>query len=207
MTQNSEQKDDTLSYYEENAKGFYKGTVNVNMATLYAPFLSYMPSYAKILDAGCGSGRDTLFFSENGFRVTAFDYSSALVKLASKLTGQEILNLSFQNIDFKDEFDGIWACSSLLHVPSNELHGCLSRLSSAMKTNGILYTSFKYGQGEHERNGRHFVDFDEDNFDEFLKAHPEISVIKYWKTSDLRTGRENEKWLNLLARKTKINPK
>jgi len=206
MTQNSDQNDNTLSYYEENAKAFYKGTVNVNMATLYAPFLSYMPSYANILDAGCGSGRDTLFFSENGFRVTALDYSPALVKLASKLTGQEVLNLSFQDIEFKDEFDGIWACSSLLHVQKDELHSCISKLSRAMKTNGILYTSFKFGTGEHERNGRHFVDFDEAGFDKFLKTHPELSIIRYWKTFDLRPGRENENWLNLLARKTNPNP-
>lgn len=203
MTQISDPKEITLDYYERNAKAFYEGTVKVNMTTLYTPFLSYMPSYAKILDAGCGSGRDTLYFSQNGFKVTAFDYSPTLVELASKLTGQKILNLSFQNINFVDEFDGIWACSSLLHVPKAELHDVVSRLSHALKINGVLYTSFKYGFSEKIWNGRYFSNFDEPGFDEFLKKHPEFKMIRYWKTIDLRPGRESEEWLNLLIRKYK----
>jgi len=72
-----------------------------------------------------------------------------------------------------------------------------------MKVDGVLYASFMYGTGEHDRNGRHFVDFDEDSFDELIKQHPELAVIRYWKTSDLRPDRENEKWLNLLVRKAR----
>ena len=202
MTHNSDQKNDTLSYYEKNAKAFYDGTVNVNLTTLWAPFLNYMPACAKILDAGCGSGRDTLFFSSHGFKVTAFDYSPALVKMASKLTGQKILNLSFQDIEFDEEFHGIWACSSLIHVPMEELHDVVGKLSKALKLNGILYSSFKYGSGESVRKGRLFVDFDEAGFDEFLQQHPELSVQRYWKTNDRRPGRGDKKWFNILLRKT-----
>ena len=86
-------QDTTLAFYEGNAKQYYDGTVNTNMTMLYTPFLRYMPTYAFILDAGCGSGRDTLYFSSRGYQVVAFDYSPALVKLATKLTGQEVLNL------------------------------------------------------------------------------------------------------------------
>lgn len=203
MTQNVDQKDTTLTYYETNAKRFYEGTININMTVLYTPFLMYMPPYASILDAGCGSGRDTLYFANRGYRVTAFDYSPTLVKLASKLTGQEVLQLSFQDLEFENQFDGVWACSSLLHVPMEEMHDAFSKLSKSMKVNGTMYTSFKYGTGEHNRNNRIFVDLDEGSFDDLIKEHPELTVLRYWKTSDLRPGRENEKWLNLLVRKTR----
>jgi hypothetical protein len=132
-----------------------------------------------------------------------FDYSTALVTLATKLTGQEVLNLSFQDLEFEDHFNGIWACSSLMHIPLDEMHDALFKLSRAMIVDGVLYASFKYGAGEHDRNGRHFVDLDEDGCDELIKQHPELAVIRCWKTSDLRPGRENEKWLNLLVRKAR----
>ena len=165
--------------------------------------MEYMPPYASILDAGCGSGRDTLYFAQRGYRVTAFDYSPTIVKLASKLAGQEVLQLSFQDLEFENQFDGVWACSSLLHIPIAEMNNVLIKLSKSMKVNGVLYTSFKYGTGEHDRNGRLFVDLDEEGFDELIKVHPELTVIRYWQTSDLRPKREKEKWLNLLVRKTK----
>ena len=69
-----------------------------------------------------------------------------------------------------------------------------------MKVDGILYASFKHGIGEHNRNGKHFVDFDQDGCSELIELRPELAVIRCWKTSDLRPGRENEKWLNLLVR-------
>jgi SAM-dependent methyltransferase len=196
-------QDTTLAFYEGNAKQYYDGTVNINMTVLYTPFLTYMPTYASILDAGCGSGRDTLYFASRGYQVTAFDYSPALVKLATKLTGQEVLNLSFRDLAFEDQFNGIWACSSLMHVPMDEMYDALFKLSRSMKVDGVLYASFKYGTGEHDRNGRHFVDLDEDGCDELIKLHRELAVIRCWKTSDLRPDREYEKWLNLLVRKAR----
>lgn len=203
MTQVSDLQDTTLAFYEGNAKQVYEGTVNLNMTVLYRPFLEYMPPYAAILDAGCGSGRDTLYFASRGYQAAAFDYAPALVKLASKLTGQEVLQLSFQDLAFENQFDGIWACSSLLHVPLDEMHFVLYKLSRSMKVDGILYASFMYGTGEHDRNGRLFLDLNEDGLEELIKVHSELTVIRVWKTSDLRPGRGNEKWLNLLVRKTK----
>ena len=141
-------QDTSLTYYETNAKKYYAGTVDINMAVIYAPFLAYMPPFASILDAGCGSGRDTLYFASRGYQVTAFDYSPALVKLATNLTGQEVLNLSFQDLAFEDQFNGIWACSSLVHVPLDEMHDALFKLSRSMKLDGVMYASFIYGTGE-----------------------------------------------------------
>lgn len=202
MTLESGAEDKTLAYYEGNAKKYFDATAQINMTVLYRPFIVYMPPYASILDAGCGSGRDTLYFIKRGYQVTAFDFSPSLARLASKLTGQQVLNLSFRDLAFENQFDGVWACSSLLHVPLNEMHDVLFKLSRSMKVNGVMYISFKYGTGEQCRDGRRCVDFDEDGFDELIQSHPELTVLRYWKTSSLMSGRTNEKWLNLLVRKT-----
>lgn len=97
--------------------------------------------------------------------------------MARKFSGQEVLQLSFQELKFENQFNGVWACSSLLHIPLEEMNDVLYRLSSAMKVDGVLYTSFKFGTGEHDRNGRLFVDLDEDGCGELIKLHPELAVV------------------------------
>jgi SAM-dependent methyltransferase len=201
MTLKTDPVSATLEYYQSNAKKFYAGTVSIDMTSLYQPFLEHMPNTGTILDAGCGSGRDILFFKRQGFSVVAFDYSPELVKMASDLSGQDVLLLTFKDIAFQNKFDGIWACSSLLHVPKAEMDAVLRKLTAALKPEGILYTSFKYGNAEVFRNGRLFIDYDEDSFNALLIGHPDLQVVKYWHTTDLRPGRGDEKWLNMLLKK------
>ena len=203
MTQNSDPQKDTLEYYQSNAKKFFDGTVSANVTDLYKPFLGLMSDTGVILDAGCGSGRDTSFFIRQGFKVIAFDNSSEMVKLASDFTSQDCLLLSFDDINFENKFDGVWACSSMLHVPKNDMINVLNKLCTALKNSGILYTSFKYGNDEIFRSGRLFSNYDEENFNALLKGQKQLDVVKYWKTSDLRPGREDEKWLNILLRKNR----
>ena len=201
MKDKSDPTESTLNYYQTNSESFIENTVNVDVNDLYRPFLENMPSTGKILDAGCGSGRDSKFFLEKGFSVVAFDNSPNMVRHAAELTGQEVLLMSFEDIEFKDNFDGIWACASVLHVPEDNISGVLSKFTDALKDDGILYTSFKYGDKEQIRNGRFFADYTEERFDQLLTAIPKLELIQYWKTSDLRPGRSEEKWLNILLRK------
>ena len=201
MKDKSDPTESTLNYYQTNSESFIENTVNVDVNDLFRPFLENIPSTGKILDAGCGSGRDTKFFLEKGFNVVAFDNSPNMVRHAAEYTGQEVLLMSFDDIEFKDNFDGIWACASLLHVPENNISTVLSKFTDALKDNGILYTSFKYGYREQIRNGRFFADYTEERFDQLLAVIPKLELIQYWKTSDLRPGRSEEKWLNILLRK------
>jgi SAM-dependent methyltransferase len=202
MTQKTDPASETLSYYNDNATKFVEGTVNVDMNEFYQEFLPLLPKQGTILDAGCGSGRDTKYFLELGYKVIAFDYSPEIVKIASEHTNHEIRLLSFSDVNFEEKFDGVWDCDSLLHVASVVILFALQKLSRALKSGGILYTSFKYGEGELVRSDRFFSDYTETSFNKLLLNIPNIGLVKYWKTSDLRSGRENEKWLNVLLRKS-----
>ena len=193
--------DNTLKYYEENANQFVQGTVSVDFKQTQDKFLSKLKSGDSILDFGCGSGRDTKYFVDNGFQVEATDGSVELCKLASEYTGIAVKQLLFEDLNEIEKYDGIWACSSILHLSKNSLKIVFKKMADALKENGIIYTSFKYGEFEGERNGRYFTDFTIETFTEYLQNIPELQMEEYWITSDVRPGRGEEKWLNLILRK------
>ena len=191
-------EDTTTRYYTENAQAFFADTVAVSMDSLYARFLPHIPPGGYILDAGCGSGRDTLAFLQKGYHVTAFDAAPTLAALAERHTGQPVQVLRFQDLAWRREFDGIWACASLLHVPAADLPEALGRLALALRLGGVLYASFKYGRGEREHGGRRFTDIDEAGLRALLAQVPGLTELETWVTEDLRPGRAAEPWLNTL---------
>ena len=191
----------TLDYYNKNAKKFISGTISVDFGTIQNRFLDKLHPGAKILDYGCGSGRDTKYFLEQGCKVTAIDGSQKLCKLASEYTGIQVKHMLFQDLDEKEAYDGIWACSSILHVPANELQDIIKKMANALRAHGIIYTSFKYGTFEGERNGRYFTDMTEETFAKLIQDMAELEIEEQWITSDVRPGRGEEKWLNLILRK------
>lgn len=193
--------DQTLSYYNTNAKTFTESTVNVDFSDTQNKFLEKLPEGAAILDFGCGSGRDTKYFLEKGYVVEAIDGSEELCKLASEYTGIEVKNLFFQELQEQEKYDAIWACSSILHLSYEELVDVMKKMAAALKTNGIIYTSFKYGTFEGVRNGRYFLDMTEERVAKLLQNVTELTIEENWITSDVRPGRDDEKWLNLFLRK------
>lgn len=189
----------TIEYYEENTALFISGTLNADMEDARNRFLAYLPQRAHILDFGCGSGRDTKAFLDAGYTVDAVDGSSELCKAASEYTGIPVKQMLFQDLDVKGVYDGIWACASILHLPKAELSVVLEKIAVALKPGGVLYTSFKYGDFEGMRGGRHFTDFTEETLTEFWKSFPSLRILVTWITTDVRPGREEERWINLLA--------
>lgn len=193
----------TLHYYQNHAQDFFDGTVNVDMIPLYEAFTQHLSNGARVLDAGCGSGRDAKAFHEMGYLVDAFDASSAMVELARQHTGLPVQLMTFSEIDGKAQYDGIWCCASLLHVPSSELLAVMQRLADALKPGGVWYVSFKYGNGERVQGERRFTDLDEEGLRELLKAIPEMEVALLWATQDNRPDRD-ETWLNGILRKNAV---
>ena len=195
------QYNNTLGYYDSYADEFYKSTVNIEFTTKQEHFLIKMKKGSNILDFGCGSGRDTKYFLQQGYNVEAIDGSVELCKLASEYTGIKVKNIFFQELSEVEKYDGIWACSSILHLPVGELAEVMRKMVIALKKNGVIYTSFKYGIFAGERNGRYFTDMTEETFAEFLSSIDGLKVEEQRITSDVRPGRGEEKWLNLILRK------
>ena len=191
----------TINYYNQNAENFIANTQNADMHPTQERFLRLLDANTSILDFGCGSGRDTKYFLEKGYQVTATDGSAELCRLASEFIGIKVKEMLFQELDAMNQYDGIWACSSILHLPKKELLPVIQKMCEALKDNGIIYTSFKYGDFEGERNGRYFTDFTEKTFREYIEKVPELTIEEAWITSDVRPGRGEEKWLNLILRK------
>lgn len=194
-------KDTTLAYYDEHAESFVQNTEHADMHEAAERFLSCLQPGASVLDFGCGSGRDSLYFLKNGYHVTALDGSSRLCRLAEKKIGIPVRCERFSVFRDANCYEGIWACASLLHVSSADLPSLFLRLASALKENGVLYVSFKYGNEEGERNGRYFTDLTEEKLETLICGISSLSIQETWISSDVRQGRENEKWLNALLRK------
>lgn len=197
--------DNTIKYYNQNAEQFVQGTLSVDFAETQERFLSKLFAGAYILDFGCGSGRDAKYFLDKGYQVEAIDGSAELCKLASEYTGICVKKMLFEELDEYEIYDGIWACSSILHLDKRALKNVIKKMAAALKTNGVVYTSFKYGDFEGERNGRYFVDFTQETFVEYMQEIPKLQIEEYWITGDVRPGRGEEKWLNLILRKSDIH--
>lgn len=204
----------TLSYYDENASAFCEGTRNADMSEMRGRFLQYLKPGTLILDAGCGSGRDSKAFMESGYRVVALDGSKEMCRQASAYLGQEVQCRRFEEIDEKEVYDGIWACASLLHVPYELLSKVIARLIIALVDGGVLYASFKYGEEEREAGGRYFTDLREEGWNKVLEEAEEemkgnksgskkLETIECFVTGDVREGRGGEKWLNVVGRKVR----
>ena len=191
----------TIQYYENNAVSFAEGTKTVDFTVIQNIFMDFLPRGGCVLDFGCGSGRDTKYFLEHGFSVEAIDGSIELCRIASEYTGIEVRHMFFRELSECEKYDGIWACASILHLKRQEIPEVLEKMITATKPGGIIYLSFKYGDFEGERNGRYFTDMTESSMEELLLQFPAIMVEKQWISGDVREGRGDERWLNMILRK------
>jgi len=187
----------TIQFYQNNADDFFEDTVNVDMNNIYRHFIKNLSKKELILDAGCGSGRDTKAFLNMGYNVEAFDASSELVSRACEYTGIRVKHALFEDVDSIEKYDAIWCCASLLHVPEIELPKVFSKLGNALKPYGVWYVSFKYGDSQREKDGRSFTDMNEKRLTELTSNLKDIEVNFIWITEDNRPDRD-EKWLNAI---------
>ncbi len=193
-------RDGTIRYYEENAETFIAGTVSVDFKEIQEKFLSRLSSDARILDFGCGSGRDAKCFKEAGYRVEASDGSETLCKFASGYAGIPVKHMFFRSLTRRTGTTASGPARPFF-ICFDELGEVLQKMARALKREGVIYTSFKYGTFEGERNGRYFTDMTEERFETLMAGTPELKTEEQWITSDVRPGRGKEQWLNLIIRK------
>ena len=191
----------TRSYYDIHAKEYAELTVKADMSPAYDRFLAYLPAGACILDAGCGSGRDSLCFITKGYDVTMLDASAGMCRCSEALTGKKALHMAFDEINFENRFDGIWACASLLHVSEKELESVLTKFYRALRAGGVLYASWKYGETDRQDGERFYCDMTEEKLKSVLARVGLFVCLDCWVAEDaLPLGRE-QKWLNAVLGK------
>ena len=193
---------ETFNYYTEKAREFAESTRFVDMSDIHRRFLSRLAPGAKILDVGCGSGRDSRAFSDLGYKTSAIDAVPAMCEAARTFCGINAECMSVLDLDRRDEFDGVWACASLLHLKKDELPEAFIRICRALKTGGVFYASFKLGEFSGVRNGRYFTDLTEDMLKSLAHQIGGLQIEEIFITSDARKGREAELWLNAIFSKT-----
>lgn len=196
----------SIEFYDGNAQRYFAETVAADLSAPRARFLRHVPAGGKILDVGCGSGRDALVFARAGFDVTAFDGSVEMVKLAREHTGLPVRCINFEDVRWICAFDGLWACASLLHVKRRKLPSTLSILARTLRPHGAMYVSMKCGTDEREAEGRFFTDVSQDELIELL-ARSGMKRLEAWISPSVRPGREHELWVNVIAHRSSNIPR
>lgn len=196
---------DSTGYYNRNSNEFHARTINVDMHDAYHKFLKHLPKSAKILDAGCGGGRDSKYFLSQGHDVVSFDGSIEMVNIATNLLEKNVHHMLFSDINFVNEFTGIWANASLLHVSYEDLRSILQRMHASLVPSSILYASFKYGSYMRHVEGRYFFDMNEEKILTYLQGL--FEPIEMWKTPDIRStvaASPDKSWLHIVAKNINI---
>ena len=171
---------DSIDYYNRYAVPYYEKTVDADMGEVMKPFVELLPENAEVLDLGCGSGRDTL---------------------AEVNIDRDVLCMTYDEMDFDDVFDGIWACASLVHLRDDQMRSVLKKLILALHEDGILYFSVRKGDRDGIYGERYFRDYTKRELYDLLEEFPQLKVIDLWTTQDVLPGRQDRVWLNVLVKK------
>jgi SAM-dependent methyltransferase len=192
----------SIPYYEKNARLFYERSINVDQSALHKRFLEQLNPSVGILDVGCGVGRDARIFEELGHHVTALDGSQKMVDFASQILKEPARVMLYEDMDFSEEFDGVWAAAALIHVSPHDLKDVLNRIYRALKPGGILFANFMHGKGEYTSEERTFYYMTEDSLRHYLEG--QFNLIDVW-TTEARSSKfahsPDKMWLNVLAKK------
>lgn len=191
----------TIEYYNNNAKEYFNLTVGADMSKQYKLFLKYLVNKGKILDFGCGSGRDALYFKKIGYDVDAIDGSKELCRIASAYTGIDVKCMDFKELDVDSIYDGIWACSSLVHVNRKDLLEILKKLNRALKYNGIIYIAIKSGDGEENLlDGRYYSYLNRKTFEKIIIPLG-FEIIEFLDTKSVISKEEKRSWNSYILKK------
>lgn len=189
--------DSTIQYYDENAREFISRTLNSDMSNIYKRFQQFLPEKATILDVGCGSGRDSRYFLNNGYSVSSFDASKKLCLEASKILGVPVTNATFDSFSTTEKFDGIWACASLLHVARARQIRMINKFLRFLKKSGVFYASWRYGDGEAIEEGKYYCNLSPSWFEENM-TQIEGRILECWKSTERRQNNQKVEWVNVI---------
>jgi 2-polyprenyl-3-methyl-5-hydroxy-6-metoxy-1,4-benzoquinol methylase len=186
-------------YYNQNAEQFIEQTFSLNVLDTLHQFTKKLPPGAKVLDVGCGSGRDTLTLKSLGYDVVAFDASEELAKKASEKINHPVLHMKIEDMNWKEEFDGVWAMASLLHLKKEEMPLNLQKIMDSLKPEGTFFMSLKAGKGEgYDDKGRFFSYY---STEEVTKLFKDIGYenVEFFSNED--SLKRDVVWISALIKK------
>lgn len=196
------ENNDSISYYDKHRDQFIDSTLLADMTFHYEKFLTYIQHGSRILDAGCGTGRDAKAFLNRGFDVFAFDGSKEMTIFASMYTGLKVEHEDFLSYSSNHVFDGIWACASLLHIDYNKQLDVLRKYHGILQEHGVFYLSFKYGNGMFEKEGRQFYCHHEESIKELVLSSNRYRILEMYVTYDVREEHKDDKWISVILQKS-----
>ncbi len=195
-------EDLTVSWYDENAALYDYNANRCNPKNDMGAFLSALPAGAKILDAGCGNGRDVARMMEMGYEVGAFDASKEMCRLTAERTEGKVVprQIRFSEYDdAPDSWDGIWAMASLVHTPADEIADVVAKLKASLKPGGVFFASMKAGDApEIMPDGRRIMRVNEDVIRECFVGDGDVCVAR--REAKGSTG-VMDVWLNVMFTK------
>ena len=187
------------AFYDRTAAAYVERTFHLDMTKTRRELTRFLAPGARVLDAGCGSGRDALAFAQAGYEVEAFDASPELVALARAHTGLDVACHTFDDVTAIERFDGIWACASLVHLDNEGLLRALTRLTAALKQGGVIFMSLKKGEGlRFAEDGRVFNDF---TLERLFQVPPLHSLELLRCSQNVSALNQTDIWLNAVFRK------
>tara|TARA_R110002110_G_scaffold415748_1_gene654844 strand:+ start:79065 stop:80048 length:984 start_codon:yes stop_codon:yes gene_type:complete len=190
-----------LGYYSTRAVEYCRETSEFVMGDLYRPFLKYLSPVAHILDLGCGSGRDSKAFRKLGHNVTSVDGSAEIAAWASVFTGHTVEVKTFEQLEYQEEFDGVWASASLLHCPETQLRGVIQKILVALKDEAVAYMSFKWGDSASVDDlGRYFTNQTTHSLRLILESIKDTEILELWDSEAMLRG-QPQRWACAIVRK------
>lgn len=195
-------RDPTSDWYSSNAAAFCERTFAIDMDHVHRRFLRYMPLRGRILDVGCGSGRDSRRFVELGYSVDARDRSQEIAEEARRLTGLTVRVEDVLQLEDRDSFDGVWACAMLIHLRDHEFDEAIFRLTRALRLGGVLYISLKQSERRNPSDARDFHLWIPEEASRRIHSFGRLQPLEAWSTEE---GPPKEtRWINLISRRTSV---
>lgn len=191
----------TIEYFDQNAERCFADAFTITERGNQDHFLSYVREGGSILDFGCGSGRDTAYFRERGFRVTPTDGSREMCRLASEYLGTPVRVLEFNELDDEDCYDGIYASASVMHLEYDALLEALPKMARALRRGGVMFVSFKYGDTDGYLGKRYYTNMSEGRFARMLADVPQLEVVEQGVFGNEHPDQPDFRWFYALLRK------
>jgi SAM-dependent methyltransferase len=172
----------TITYYDDSYIKYHHKTNGIDMSEIYRKVRKYVPNGSRILDAGCGIGRDTQYFLQHGFKVTSLDASKKMVELCNEYPFTFCKQNSFETINYPSKFDLVWACASLLHLNKKAFEKAVYNLYKSLKPGGYLYFSLKAVVPQNSNDSRLYFSYTQQELDMTLIDILKMTSVETWST-------------------------